>query len=133
MILIALSLYSYRTTELLVERGRWVGHAHEEVAKIHELHSYVAEIHAGVRGFLITGREEFLLSYAQSVNRLNSAEEALQRLKTGTPRQEEWMTKLHELIQERLTFARRSIDLYRSAGAGPTAELIATGRGQELM
>jgi len=132
-ILIALSLFSYRNTRQLVERVRWVSHTSETEAKVHQVYAHLAEAQAAVRGFLVTGREDFLEPFTRSVARWQAAEMELRALTGDNPRQQERLARLRALVEARLAFARQTIELRRARGAEAAAALVAAGRGQELM
>ncbi len=52
---------AYRNTRQLHNEGFWVAHTHEVLASLDDVLSTVKDAETGQRGFLITGKEDYLI------------------------------------------------------------------------
>jgi PAS domain S-box-containing protein len=132
-VFVAMGVASYKSARRFAETADWVRHTVEVLAKLQEVHSDVAKSQIAVRGFVITGHEEFLAHYQEGLTRLEEDERALRRLTTGDPIQEARLATLEDLIRRRQAFSAQTVDVYRRQGREAAATLISTGQGQELL
>ena len=60
LLMIFVSLMVYKSTIHLIETDKWVEHTQEVISKGQLLGKLIVEMETGERGFLITGKENFL-------------------------------------------------------------------------
>jgi len=73
---------AYQNTRRLHNDGYWVAHTHEVLDSLDDLLSTVKEAETGQRGFLITGKENYLRPYEAALAAIDGKTErvpALQR------------------------------------------------------
>lgn len=116
----ALSVVAYKSVKELLESADRVSKTQEVLAHVRKLHSNIAEMQSGVRGFVITGREDFLIPYQQG-------------LTSDDPRQQARVELLEALIAQRSVYADEVIELRRRGGVEAAASLVSTGRGLSIM
>lgn len=63
VIMIGLSIFAYRTTTSSHETEQWVEHTHEVIGLANEALAALVNMETGYRGFLVTGKDEFLEPY----------------------------------------------------------------------
>ena len=65
MLMIVIAIIVYFSISILIETSKWVEHTHEVMGNAKSLEKYLVDMETGERGFLITGKEEFLEPYSQ--------------------------------------------------------------------
>ena len=68
LILILFVLLIYLSTNQMLETTQWVSHTEEVIAYGHQLMEELLNMETGERGFLITGKKEFLEPYEKAQN-----------------------------------------------------------------
>lgn len=63
ILVIVLSLVAYRSIGSLVETADWVKHTHQVISNASTIEKLIVDMETGQRGFLITGKQEFLEPY----------------------------------------------------------------------
>src|SRR6476646_10203867 len=70
-LMVGVGVASKLSMNVLVESIGWVNHTHEVKAHIQELETIVTKAETGQRGFIYTGKEEFLDPYTQATATLD--------------------------------------------------------------
>ena len=70
VILVAISLYSYRTTIEFEKTARWKGQTQEAIQTLSGILTLLTGAESGRRGFLITGKPEQLQTYYDAIERI---------------------------------------------------------------
>jgi PAS domain S-box-containing protein len=104
---------SYRNIRQLDEDAGWVVHTHEVLDLIADVLLALVDAETGERGFLITGKDEFLVPYDAAIKRLDGL---MVKLKDKT-KDNDWLqgciNKLEEMSAVRLGLLIQGIDLRR--------------------
>jgi len=132
-LIVVLAVYSNRSAKELVEAAARLRRTHESISKIHQLLSGLDEAQSAVRGFVITGNEDFL---APSGKAIPEAREYLRDLREDmldNASQQARLAALEKLIAAYLEYSRETIDLRKTAGFDAAAQRIGTGRGNASM
>ncbi|MCW3116317.1 MAG: response regulator [Chitinophagaceae bacterium] len=80
-ILITVAFFSFRNSEKFIDTNQWVDHTHDVINEFTQLLATTVDAETGVRGFVVTGNENFLEPYNNSAQLIR---EYLQKLKTLT-------------------------------------------------
>jgi CHASE3 domain sensor protein len=131
--LLLVAVLGYQTTAHLVENDHWVTHSTLVRESIGRLFAGVVEAESGQRGFVITGREDFLEPYTRAMSELERDYGALRALIADNPVQTRRAEAVHALIAERDAELKQVIGLKRSAGVGEAAKFISSGEGLRKM
>ena len=91
----ALTVYSSVTS--LKETQRWVSHTEKTIATGHKLMEGLLDMETGQRGFLITGKEEFLEPYTKCIKVFNRKIEEAKTLVSDNPVQVRKLEEIEEL------------------------------------
>src|ERR1700730_13997965 len=78
--LLAVGAISYRGMVVSRESDRWVRHTHEVLENLQDLLSAMQRIESSYRGFVITGNEQSLKSYQDSILRSRREETIIRNL-----------------------------------------------------
>ena len=131
--LLVVAILGYQTTEHLLETDHWVTHTQQVREAIGRLLATVLEAETGQRGFVITGREDFLEPYTRAATELDRDYADLRALIADNPAQLERAATLRELITKRDAELKEVITLRRSSGTDQAGKYIAAGEGQRTM
>jgi signal transduction histidine kinase len=103
-------------------------------ASIHEVVSLVNAAETGQRGFLLTGRPEYLEPYTAALPHIEGALRRLrERAQTAGPEQRERVARLNNLVGKKLLELESTLLLYRTAGRDAAFELLGTDLGRRAM
>ena len=97
----------------------WVDHADQVINADRELIKLTIDMQTDVRGFLYTGRIEFLQPYKESVRVIDSEFATLNQLVSDDPQQQARLATIHRHFDEWQQQAEHSIDLRRREPAAP--------------
>ena len=108
-------------------------HTHRVNDALDEILVGVLNVETGNRGFAIAGDDAFLRPYQAGITAVPKAFVTAKRLMEENPRQQQRLTALEKLIQDKLSLAAEVIQMRRS-GDGPGAlERISQGQGRQTM
>ncbi len=128
-----LAFASYRTSSQHIASVEATLSTDEFIRRLDELLSTLQDAETGQRGYLLTGQQRYLdpFSDAQEDLPLRLAQMEVLATRNGIPRQE--VTKLHSLVDQKMSELRRTIDLRRKQGAEAALAEVETGRGEQYM
>lgn len=115
------------------EETRRVNHTQEVLRHLEATLGELRDVETGQRGFLIAGDEQFLEPYSRASSRVMGALDQLQSLTAGQADQQQHLTQLRPLVQEKLAFGAATIATYRNGDAARAYEMVRSGRGKVLM
>jgi signal transduction histidine kinase/CheY-like chemotaxis protein/HPt (histidine-containing phosphotransfer) domain-containing protein len=100
----------------------------ESPARIWRVSVALQDAEIGQRGFLLTGRPEFLGRYERATRELSDSLRALEAV-AGRPSLRPPLQRLVELVPAAVTELGRAITTYQQSGPAAATEIIAEGRG----
>ncbi len=124
---------AYAQTQLLTEQNTQIVHEHKVHDKINQILSDVTEAETSVRGFTITGKDEFLSLYFTSSPKIEGHTRELGDLLTDDPDQTAKLQELEPLIREKLERLEKIVMLRKQKGFDDAANIIKDGGGRVLM
>ncbi|GGS48163.1 hypothetical protein GCM10010156_03660 [Planobispora rosea] len=125
---------SYTRIGALQEDLRWTQHAHQVIDRIGTVGELVKDAERGQRGYVITGREEYLNPYHQAVGRIEVELGALLRMTADNPRQQAILGRLRQAAQVKLDELADRIRLRQQEGFQAVRDVLDdTARGQHAM
>jgi methyl-accepting chemotaxis protein len=136
-IVVVQSLVAFRATTANSESAAWTAHTHEVIGKATDALAALVDMETGYRGFLVTGRDEFLAPYEAGQTR---SREALTELATLTADNPTQVARWKDLEARATAWEREvttpGIALRRSVLAGTAAqtELVdweTSGKGKQ--
>jgi PAS domain S-box-containing protein len=118
--------------DALAENERAVSKSREVSAAMNDLLLSLTEAETGQRGYLISGREEYLEPYYRGEQLIPVQLQRLRDLTGNDPYYAARLEPLAEVIEERRATLRRILQLHRP-GANDAARELAKGNGRVLM
>ncbi len=94
---------TYLNARNLLDRNGMVVHTYQVISRIDDVFSSLDEIESGARGFLLTGKPDYLQPYHTGLNAVGAEIEALRKLTSDNPLQQNNIDRFQ-------TFANRAID-----------------------
>jgi signal transduction histidine kinase len=128
----ALSVSEVSNRSLLESHLR-ILHSQETAGQLNEIRRLLLDVETGQRGYIITGRREYLQPYEQAVNALDPALAALKTLTRDDSYQQERIGTLEALIKQRLSETGDTIAMRELAGFDAAKSVIETDAGKRTM
>jgi PAS domain S-box-containing protein len=131
-ILIVIGGMSYFSLVRVHEDRVRVEHTQRTIASLRLEPAIVAEAEAAVRGYVITGQEDFLEPYQRARSSVRADLESLRSLTAGDRMQQGRLDALEPLVTERLFLLQQTVELRRREGFGAAQQHMASRRGEQL-
>lgn len=110
-----------------------VQHSNTIYMGLERLLALARDAETGQRGFVITGREEYLQPYREAQPEIGSELDSLQSLLTNDAAQEQRLEQLRTLLDEKHRELRAVIDVRRTQGFPAAQVIVATDTGKGFM
>jgi CHASE3 domain sensor protein len=120
----------YRATQSLGAQREAALRAHQQVVQIRSL---VAQAEAAQRGYVLTGRSDYLGPYDATQQELARSLDAARALAARQPDQGETLARLVELTERRISEMQEVMRLHGEGGPAAAIELMLTDIGREHM
>jgi CheY-like chemotaxis protein len=110
-ILAAVAFFSFRNNESFVKATELVAHTHEVMYEFDLVLAASVDAESAVRGYVITGNEQFLTPYISSFTSVRDHLARAKLLTADNPRQQENIALLHQQLELRRKNLDMAIDL----------------------
>jgi PAS domain S-box-containing protein len=107
--------------------------AHQVSAGLASLLALVRDAETGQRGFIITGREEYLQPYEEAEPRIGAQLDSMQSLLKGQALQEQRLARLRTLLGEKRRELEAVIEVRRTQGFRPAQAIVLNDTGKAFM
>jgi PAS domain S-box-containing protein len=131
-LLIANGCVSYWNTTSLAESSRWVVHTQRVLNEVESVVSLLRNVEAIQRGYLITGRNEYIAELERDIVRLHQKLAGLRLLTEDSPAQAIKVQALTELIDAQLTVLRGTLAIRTAQGFEAASRAVAGGDIKQL-
>lgn len=115
------------------ESAKWVAHTYEVILKSNQLLSEVKDAETGQRGYLLTGKPEYLTPYQNALNNILTDLDQLLALTTDNPQQQDNLNYLKQYVVEKLQLLQQTLDLFNTGKKEQAIELLKTDKGRIAM
>jgi len=110
-----------------------MSHTRSVIQELDLLLSGLQEAETGQRGYLITGREEYLQDYNKAVTQIGSMLDSLDHLTRDDRVLRPYLSYVEPLVRDKLAELKQTIDLRRSRGFQAALAVVSTDRGKAVM
>jgi PAS domain S-box-containing protein len=124
---------AYLSLSELTSRSGWVTHTTQILLALENLSADLSAAESGQRGYLLTGKPEYLEPYFAVRDVIPSRLNEVRRLTQDNPRQQAIFDSLSRIIPERLAVIQEVLDSASHSGIAAGAAVVSAGRGQALM
>lgn len=114
LLLIISAIASYNSIQGLVDSTEWVTHTNKVIEGLERSLSFLKDAETSQRGFLLTGREEFLQPYNGAYDSALRNIKHVEELTVDNPAQQKDCDRLLDVINNRLNQLRSLIDKKRN-------------------
>lgn len=134
VLVLALNAYvSYRATSRLISSNDWVEHTRLVELKIQTIRSMILSAESAQRGYLLTGREEYLEPYTGASSELPSRVQQLSKLVVDSPEQTIRLAQLQNYVDSKLSELHQTIELQHSGQYVDAVALVESDLGKHQM
>ncbi len=124
LIFIAIGLVVLYGAQRLIEDARWVSHSNEVIGRLDELEARMRDAESALRGYVLTGRIDYLADYHASRDQVPVVTERVAGLVADNPAQSGRMRALRSQLELRLHQMANTVLRYQSDGiAGARASM----------
>lgn len=124
---------TYRNLTNLRSTSEWTGHTLEVLAALETVFSDLKDAEAAQRGYVITGKPDYLGPYQEAIARYERNIAEVERLTIDNEDQKRGAALLRAAMTERLAVMQRTLDARRDAGFEAARALVENGTGRNLM
>ncbi|MEI9893181.1 MAG: PAS domain S-box protein [Chthoniobacter sp.] len=125
--------YAFWSTTRMLSTLRWVDHTREVRLELEHALVGIVDAETAERGYLLTGKEPFLESFAPSLDRTHQSIEALRTLTDDNPEQQQRLDRLVPLLEKKIARMRDQIKVRQTEGLEASAAIVGTLEGRRLM
>src|SRR4051812_13864741 len=108
-ILIVIGSLSYWNTTKIIDSNHRVTHTHKVLETLGTILSLLKDAETGQRGYLITGKDNYLQPYREALQGIDPALATLAELTSDNTRQEKRIQDLRALITAKLNELKKTI------------------------
>jgi diguanylate cyclase (GGDEF)-like protein len=133
IVMLANAIIPYQTFGWLSLANEAAESAQQVLVATRDVLSAMKDAESSHRGYVITGRDEFLKTYDGALRELRSQLARLHDLAGSRPDLGARLATLSGQVEDRVRQMERLIDLRREQGLEPSARAAAEGRGRRIM
>ncbi len=124
---------AYRNITLLRDNDASIRHSHQVITGLDEILSTVQDAETGQRGYLLTGRDQYLAPYSEAVAQVSGKLDAVAELTRDNAAQQARMEPLRRYVRAKLAELKQTIDLRRSSGSAAALAVVNSDHGKVEM
>ncbi|XXF77653.1 methyl-accepting chemotaxis protein [Myxococcaceae bacterium GXIMD 01537] len=133
LVLLAVSFAAWQGAMEITDTARELVNSRERMLTLHEVRRDLLEAESSQRGFLLTGREEYLTPYNQALHLLRDNMAEMRRQMADEPQQSARAAQLAPLVGRRLTELDEGVRARRQRGLEETLNVVESNRGLQTM
>lgn len=115
---------SYQNVTKLDDSANWVAHTHEVLGMIEAVKANMEDAKSSQRGYIISGSDDYLRSYALAKQNVLKMLTDVRRLTSDNPSQQKRLDALTSLIAARIASLDHTITVRSQQGFGPAAMFV---------
>ncbi|NYT40729.1 response regulator [Sphingomonas sp. R-74633] len=122
-----------RNITVLRDDDARIRHSHDVIAGLDDLLSTVQDAETGQRGYLLTGRDQYLAPYNEAVAQITGKLDTIASLTRDNMTQQARMDPLRRHVNAKLAELKQTIDIRRSSGEAAALAIVNSDRGKVEM
>jgi len=130
---VGVGLVSYVNLQEQREASVWHDHTYEVIEHILLVENFLKDAETGQRGYLLTGKTEYLEPYEQGVGNVSIEIEHLQELTKDNPKQQNQIEKLQVLTEKKINEMQETIGLMNDDNKEAALALVSSDKGKKTM
>ena len=133
LLLAANGYVSRRAVQVVTGNDRLLVHTEEVLTALETLQSTVTDAETGQRGYVLTGREPYLMPYQEARASLPERLARLRSLTADNPVHQDRLRLLETKIQAKMAELGETVELRRTGGLAAALAVVESDRGASLM
>jgi PAS domain S-box-containing protein len=133
MAILLWALESFAAFQATAVSGNSIAHTYQVREVLRNVLSTLTEAETGQRGFLLTGKDNYLVPFNAALLNLGGSLDEIAALTQDNPVQQQALTQVRLLARDKAAELRKTIDLYKQSGSAAALAEVQTGRGKETM
>jgi CHASE3 domain sensor protein len=133
VVLLIVGVVAYRSVIASTESARWAQHTSEVLEQLANLRLAMENIESGYRDFALSGDDAFLQLSRARVSLVDQEQSALRALTADNPNQQRRLVIITDLVQRIIQRGDAMVQLRRTGGTEPAAELIRNAQGDPIL
>lgn len=133
LILAVVAAVGYFSTSRLVETDQWVKHTYEVRQGLSELIFLFSDAESAQRGYVLTGKPEFLEPYRNAMSKTPEVYGRLRQLTADNSDQQRRLEALKPILDAKIERMRQTVAARESGGFELASKLVQDGEGKNLM
>ena len=129
----ASGLISYWNTRVLSRNTAQVTRTHEVILTLNSLLSIMKDAETGQRGYVLTGKENYLEPYNNAIDRIEPTLNDLEQHLQDNPESIKKLPTIKEYVHKKLAELTETIELRRAQGFDAALAVVVTDRGKNEM
>ena len=130
---VSVGIVSYVNTTALIDAGSARAQSRQLLLEVENVLSAVKDAETGQRGFLLTGKEEYLEPYHSARKDIDERLQRLDRQSRDNPEQQRQLQALRPLVALKLAELKNTIGVRRTEGLESALRIVLTDVGQRHM
>lgn len=115
------------------DEARWVDHTHQVMRALDDVQAATVAAQSGSRGYVVSGREQFLPAYREALSRIESGMDRLTRLMQDNPAQLARVEALRPRINDLMSYFDELLGLVNRGNVEAAQIIVGSGRGEDSM
>ena len=133
VVLLIVGVVAYRSVIASTESARWAQHTNEVLEQLANLRLAMENIESGYRDFALSGDDAFLQLSRARVSLVDQEQSALRALTADNSDQQRRLVIVADLVQRIIQRGDAIVQLRRTGGTEPAAELIGKAQGDPIL
>jgi len=127
------ALLTYQGMNKMISSADWVNHTHEVLRQLEQSQLSLLKAETGQRGYLITGKDDYLAPYEEGRMSVRKNLNRFQELTEDNSHQQERAKRLLDIMNTKLTELALTVDLRRNEGFEAAHKRVMTDQGKSAM
>lgn len=124
---------SYRNIGQLVGAMTWEAHTYQVLSESESFLSEMQNLETGQRGYLLTGKQEYLDPYRLALPKVHSALNNIKTLTQDNPEQQRRIASVRPLLESKLDELKKTIELRREVSLKAALAVVLSDSGKKDM
>lgn len=126
-------LVAYQGNQILIESEQGIVGAQSALTELSTMLATLDDAETGQRGYLLTGNVAYLQPYTNAHQAIITYQHALTTMLANDPLQEQRLTQLAPLVDDKFAELQQTIDLYNQHQTQAALQVVNTGYGKQKM
>ncbi len=131
VVLIAVAIFSFKNSEKFAASNAWVNHSNEVIYYFDQILISNIDAETGVRGYVISGKTNFLQPFSSSYTKIIKDLTNLKKLTKDNPKQQKNIEELEKELKMRFENLNKCIAI-RKNDFEKAKEFVASGQGKKI-